>query len=39
MIGEVVLPPERAVAYYGHDLCEAHLPHNFALTEVVAWTA
>ena len=34
MIGEVVLPPERAVAYYGTDLLEAHLPHNFALTEV-----
>jgi alpha-glucosidase len=39
MIGEVVLPPERAVAYHGHDLREAHLPHNFALTEVVDWTA
>jgi alpha-glucosidase len=45
MIGEVVLPPERAVAYYGADLHEAHLPHNFAflqepgLTEGVGWTA
>jgi alpha-glucosidase len=39
MIGEVVLPPERAVAYHGADLDEAHLPHNFALTEVQRWTA
>jgi alpha-glucosidase len=39
MIGEVVLSPERAVAYYGGDLDEAHFPHNFALTELRAWTA
>jgi alpha-glucosidase len=39
MIGEVVLPPDRAVAYYGEHLDEAHLPHNFALTEVHGWTA
>jgi alpha-glucosidase len=39
MIGEVVLPPDRAVAYYGDDLDEAHFPHNFALTELEDWTA
>jgi alpha-glucosidase len=39
MIGEVVLPPERAVAYYGEHLDEAHMPHNFALTEVLDWRA
>jgi alpha-glucosidase len=39
MIGEVVLSPERAVAYYGGDLDEAHFPHNFALTELRVWTA
>jgi alpha-glucosidase len=39
MIGEVVLPPDRAVAYYGEDLLEAHLPHNFALTELHEWRA
>jgi alpha-glucosidase len=39
MIGEVVLPPERAVTYHGSALDEAHLPHNFALTQLRAWTA
>jgi alpha-glucosidase len=39
MIGEVVLPPEQAVAYYGAGLDEANFPHNFALTELAAWTA
>lgn len=40
MIGEVVLPPERAVAYHGEHLDEAHLPHNFSLAEFVTeWTA
>ena len=39
MIGEVVLPPERAVTYYGEDLREAHLPHNFALTQLEDWSA
>jgi alpha-glucosidase len=39
MIGEVVLPPDRAVAYYGDDLDEAHFPHNFALTELRDWSA
>jgi alpha-glucosidase len=39
MIAEVVLPPARAVAYHGADLDEAHMPHNFALTELREWTA
>jgi alpha-glucosidase len=39
MIGEVVLPPARAVAYHGEHLDEAHMPHNFALTELRSWTA
>jgi alpha-glucosidase len=45
MIGEVVLPPDRAVAYYGTELPEAHMPHNFALvyepglTDGVGWSA
>lgn len=39
MIGEVVLPPDRAVAYYGGDLDETHFPHNFALTELRDWSA
>jgi alpha-glucosidase len=39
MVGEVVLPPPRAVSFHGDRLDEAHLPHNFALTELPAWTA
>ncbi len=39
MIGEVVLPAERAVAFYGAELPEAHLPHNFTLTQMREWTA
>jgi alpha-glucosidase len=39
MIAEVVLPPERAIAYHGEKLDEAHIPHNFALTEIREWTA
>lgn len=31
LIGEIYLPPEKLVAYYGHDLSGAHLPFNFAL--------
>ncbi|NVN88580.1 MAG: DUF3459 domain-containing protein [Rhodopseudomonas sp.] len=31
LIGEIYLPIERLVAYYGHDLSGAHLPFNFAL--------
>jgi alpha-glucosidase len=39
MIGEVVLPPERAVAYFGGHLDEAHLPHNFSLPHLDDWSA
>ena len=39
VIGEDVLPPERAVAYHGEKLDEAHIPHNFTLTELRAWSA
>jgi alpha-glucosidase len=31
MIGELYLPFERLMAYYGRDLTGAHLPFNFAL--------
>jgi alpha-glucosidase len=31
LIGEIYLPIERLVAYYGEDLSGAHLPFNFAL--------
>ena len=31
LIGEIYLPLERLVAYYGKDLTGAHLPFNFAL--------
>jgi alpha-glucosidase len=31
LIGEIYLPFERLVAYYGQDLAGAHLPFNFAL--------
>ncbi len=33
LIGEIYLPVDRLVAYYGHDLGGAHLPFNFALVE------
>jgi alpha-glucosidase len=39
MIGEVVLPAARAVAFHGRRLDEAHLPHNFSLTELRTWSA
>jgi alpha-glucosidase len=38
LIGEIYLPMERLVAYYGVDLLGAHLPFNFQLLNV-AWTA
>jgi len=31
LIGEIYLPLQRRVAYYGNDLGGAHLPFNFAL--------
>lgn len=38
LIGEIYLPIERLVAYYGEDLKGAHLPFNFQLLQT-AWTA
>jgi alpha-glucosidase len=38
LIGELYLPIERLVAYYGQDLGGAHLPFNFQLIET-AWRA
>jgi alpha-glucosidase len=38
LIGEIYLPLERLVAYYGKDLTGAHLPFNFALLSA-PWNA
>src|SRR5712671_7904270 len=38
LIGEIYLPPERLVTYYGKDLAGAHLPFNFALLSA-PWSA
>jgi alpha-glucosidase len=38
LIGEIYLPVERLVAYYGRDLSGAHLPFNFSLLET-PWSA
>jgi alpha-glucosidase len=38
LIGEIYLPPERLVAYYGKDLAGAQLPFNFALLSA-PWNA
>lgn len=38
LIGEIYLPLERLVAYYGRDLRGAHLPFNFLLLNA-RWTA
>jgi alpha-glucosidase len=38
LIGEIYLPLERLVAYYGRDLRGAHLPFNFQLI-FAAWSA
>jgi alpha-glucosidase len=38
LIGEIYLPPDRLVAYYGQDLGGAHLPFNFALLSA-PWNA
>jgi alpha-glucosidase len=38
LIGEIYLPPQRLVAYYGKDLSGAHLPFNFALLSA-PWNA
>ncbi|HWG86010.1 MAG TPA: alpha-amylase family glycosyl hydrolase, partial [Deinococcales bacterium] len=39
MIGEIYLPLERLVRYYGLDLDEAHLPFNFHLLQQREWSA
>jgi alpha-glucosidase len=38
LIGEIYLPIERLVTYYGQDLAGAHLPFNFQLIHT-AWNA
>jgi alpha-glucosidase len=38
LIGEIYLPVERLVTYYGKGLSGAHLPFNFQLLQT-AWTA
>ena len=38
LIGEIYLPVERLIAYYGKNLMGAHLPFNFQLLNTV-WTA
>jgi len=38
LIGEIYLPVERLVAYYGRDLSGAHLPFNFQLI-LAPWQA
>ncbi len=38
LIGEIYLPLDRLVAYYGKDLRGAHLPFNFALIQA-EWSA
>jgi alpha-glucosidase len=38
LIGEIYLPVDRLVAYYGKDLSGAHLPFNFALLSA-PWNA
>ena len=38
LIGEIYLPVERLVAYYGRDLTGLHLPFNFALLNA-SWHA
>ncbi len=38
LIGEIYLPIERLMAYYGRDMRGAHLPFNFQLLDA-AWSA
>ncbi|HVG44682.1 MAG TPA: alpha-amylase family glycosyl hydrolase, partial [Longimicrobium sp.] len=38
LIGEIYLPVERLVTYYGHDMKGAHLPFNFQLVHA-RWDA
>ncbi len=39
LIGEIYLPVERLMAYYGENLNEVHLPFNFQLILLEDWTA
>ena len=39
LIGEIYLPVERLVRYYGEDLAGIHLPFNFGLVTVAEWGA
>jgi alpha-glucosidase len=39
LIGEIYLPVERLVHYYGETLDEAHLPFNFQLLSLPGWEA
>jgi len=39
MIGEIYLPAEELVAYYGENLDECHMPYNFDLILLKEWTA
>ena len=38
LIGEIYLPLQRLVAYYGNDLAGAQMPFNFALLSTL-WSA
>ena len=38
LIGEIYLPLDRLVTYYGHELAGVHLPFNFSLLET-PWNA
>ncbi len=39
LIGELYLPMERVVQYYGEQLDEVHLPFNFQLVTLPTWEA
>ncbi len=39
LIGEIYLPLERLLAYYGEDLTGVHLPFNFQLLLLPGWDA
>ena len=39
LIGEIYLPLERLLMYYGEDLKGVHLPFNFGLVTVEGWDA
>ena len=39
LIGEIYLPVERLVQYYGKELDEAHLPFNFQFVSLPEWGA